>query len=89
MFWNLALDKNGCHFGVDPNRDKRRSHIDRAPSKHLWVLLDREGVQVRNEEEAVAFVLIFWPTPQSAQIVAQSGLASWLNSGKYPGHQAR
>lgn len=71
VFGNLRLDKEGAFLHVHSPGDVLGSGDAGAVRKLCGVLRDRDGVEVRNEEDGVVLILHPDPVDQRAQVVAE------------------
>src|ERR1051325_968672 len=82
MFSYVRLNKNCRDVRIDSYSEINARQLTRFRGEHLWVLRQRDRVQIYYAEEALVFVLQRDPVAQRAEIISQVNVAGGLRAAK-------
>jgi hypothetical protein len=82
------LNKHRGDLWVKTNSKQHGGEFNCVFSKQARLVGNGEGMQVDNAVEHVVVMLSRNPIAESAEVVAQMNVASWLNARKYASHGA-
>ena len=83
MLRHERLDEQRCALRVEARAEPVGEHLDRVAGDLGGVLIVREGMPVRDEEEAVVRVLHPHPVVERPQEVAQVDLPGRAHAGQH------
>jgi len=85
----MALHEDRGLLGVEANGEQRGGEIERARADDSGAIGDREGMQIDDSVECVAFGLAGDPVAEGAEIVAEVHRTGGLNARQDAGHDVR
>ena len=84
MLGDVGLHEQGGLLRVDPEGEELGGTADGAGTQFLRILVDGDGVQIRDEVERLELVLQVDPLLQRTQVVAQViGVGGGLDTGQH------
>ena len=81
MLGHMALHEDGGHFGVETDREERRSQFEGARAQNAGAIGHGEGMQVDDATKSIAFMLANDPIAQGAEVIAQMDDTGGLDTG--------
>jgi hypothetical protein len=81
---HMGLEEQDRALRIDPARNQARGHLERIRFQGGGLPRHGHSVEIDDAIERIVLVLLSYPIPDRAQVIAEVGHAGGLNAAEYP-----